>query len=164
MKGTDQVRGQLIARLKDAGICVVGAWERGKLPRPARPVAVVGIQETQTGDAALWQYLGVSHGEDGMEQERYGRRIRLTVFVDFYAMRTQADALEHCLNTLDAALLSVNPVSLRFTESKRGEIQYDQASDTLTCRCTLGCSAYFTAIREEDSSPFTEFTLKGVIQ
>ena len=58
MTGCEQVRGLLTQKLETSGIPVVTAWTRGKLPQLTSAAAVLGVKETQSDDAALWNYLG----------------------------------------------------------------------------------------------------------
>lgn len=91
MTGTEQVKAYLTAQLKQAGIQTVQAWERCRIPQLSTPAAVVGVEETRSSSAALWAYLGLTQEENAAaEKERYGRRLELSLCVDFYAPRAQA--------------------------------------------------------------------------
>ena len=165
MTGCEQVRGLLTQKLETSGIPVVTAWTRGKLPQLTSAAAVLGVKETQSDDAALWNYLGEQWDEtQGCCVERYGRKLRLTLYVDFYAPKGAAEEIESGWEKLEEVLLTPLAEGLRMETVQRGETAADSASGYLKCRCTAQCTAYFTAVRTEESAVLTDFTLKGVLQ
>lgn len=165
MKGCKQVRSLLAQKLTAAGLPVVTAWVRTKIPQLTTAAAVLGVQETQSGDAALWQYLGEQwDAAQGCPVERYGKKLQLTLYVDLYAPRGAAEAIEQAWETLETALLEPLAEGLRIETVQRGETAADNASGYLKCRCTARCTACFTAVRAEEGAALTDFTLKGVLQ
>ena len=126
---------------------------------------MLGVQETQSGDAALWQYLGEQwDAAQGCPVERYGKKLQLTLYVDLYAPRGAAETIEQAWETLETALLEPLAEGLRIETVQRGETAADNASGYLKCRCTARCTACFTAVRAEEGAALTDFTLKGVLQ
>ena len=84
--GLETVQTLLEQVLEKHGIPTVGAWDRARLPALSGAAAVLGVQETQSGPAALWNYLGQQwDAERGEIVERYGRVLELKLYVDFYA-------------------------------------------------------------------------------
>ncbi len=165
MTACEQVRELLAQKLETSGVPVVTAWTRGKLPQLTVAAAVLGVQETQSDDAALWNYLGEQWDEaQGGCVERYGRRLRLTLYVDFYAPKGAAAEIESGCEKLEEVFLTPLAEGLRMETVQRGETMADNASGYLKCRCTAQCTAYFTAVRKEESAVLTDFTLKGVLQ
>lgn len=165
MTGTEQVKAYLTAQLKQAGIQTVQAWERRRIPQLNAPAAVVGVEETRSSSAALWAYLGLTQEENAaVGKERYGRRLELSLCVDFYAPRAQAQKLEACCEVLETLCFSPLAAFLHISGVRRGEIRADRISGYLQCRCTAACTAYLTATRDEDSAELTDFILKGVLQ
>ena len=165
MTGCEQVRTLLAQRLEAAGIRVATAWTREKLPQLTTAAAVLGVQETRSGDAALWNYLGEQWDEtQSCCVERYGRKLRLTLYVDFYAPKGAAAEIESGWEKLEEALLAPLAEGLRMETVQRGETAADSASGYLKCRCTAQCTAYFTAVRTDEGAVLTDFTLKGVLQ
>lgn len=165
MKGGKQVRSLLAQKLTAAGLPVAAAWTRAKLPQLTTAAAVLGVQETRSGEAALWQYLGEQwDAARDCPVERYGKKVHLTLYVDLYAPRGAAEAIEQGWETLETVLLEPLAEGLRIETVRRGETAADGASGYLKCRCTAGCTACFTAVRAEEGAVLTEFRLKGVLQ
>ena len=164
MTGAEQVRAALAQKLEEAGITTVAAWERMKIPQLTGTAAVLGVQETESDSAALWNYLGEQwDDENGAPVERYGRKLRLALYIDFYAPKVAAGEIEKCCQTLEEILISDFTECIRTDSVQRGEISYDSISGYLKCRCTVSCAAYFTATRVEEGALLTDFTLKGVL-
>ena len=149
MKGCKQVRSLLAQKLTAAGLPVVTAWVRTKIPQLTTAAAVLGVQ----WDAA-----------QGCPVERYGKKLQLTLYVDLYAPRGAAETIEQAWETLETALLEPLAEGLRIETVHRGETAADNASGYLKCRCTARCTACFTAVRAEEGAALTDFTLKGVLQ
>ena len=165
MTGCEQVRTILKQRLEKVGIPVADAWTRKKLPQLSAAAAVLGVKETQSDDAALWNYLGEQWDEDrGCSVERYGRKLRLTLYADLYAPGGAAAKIEDAWEKLEEILFSPVAEGLRAGTVQRGEITADPVSGYLKCRCTAECTAWFTAVRAEEGAMLTDFTLKGVLQ
>ena len=165
MNGFAQIRDPLAARLEEQGIPALAEWTRGKIPALSGVAAVTGIRESESGPAAFWNYLGTRWDEEkGCAVERYGRTVELTLFVDLYAPKGQAAALEEALRTLEELILEQGGSGVSFHALRRGAIEHDGASGYLKSRCTVGCRACFTATRTEEGAPLTDFILKGVLQ
>ncbi len=163
--GTETVRARLVQALEARGIPTARAWDRTALPALSGAAAVVGVQETQSGAAALWNYLGQQwDAELGEIVERYGRALELKLYVDFYAPRGSAAEIEKGFEALEEVLLAPLAEGLRADAVQRGEIGADGKSGYLKGRCTVACRAYFTAVRAEEGAALTDFHLKGVVQ
>ena len=162
--GLTLVRRYLAQRLKEAGIPTVQAWERARLPALEGCAAVLGVEESESAGAALWDYLGLALDETGGQTvERYGRRLTLQLSIDLYAPRDRAPACEEALERLEELLMEPLCAGLRVEKLRRGEMQFDSASGYLKCRATAQCTAYFTASRAEEGATLTDFELKGVV-
>ena len=93
--------------LEKHGIPTVGAWDRARLPALSGAAAVLGVQETQSGPAALWNYLGQQwDAERGEIVERYGRVLELKLYVDFYAPHGSAAEIEKGFEMLEKELFA----------------------------------------------------------
>ena len=164
MNTTEQVIRALVQGLKTAGLPAVAAWQRDKLPALQEAAAVVGIERTESEPTAFSEYLGTAY--DAAKDcfvERFGRRLNLTLYVDLYAPRESAAALEAGWNRLEEMLLS--PLAgLRMRSVRRGSIEYDRRSAYLKCRCMLSCTAFFTAERSEEGALLQDFILKGMVE
>lgn len=164
MTAMQQVLAALSAALEEQGVKTVTAWTRAKIPQLSGAAAVLGVQETESGAAALWNYLGEKwDAARGCMAERYGKRLRLTLCADIYAPKGQMEAIEDCCGALEE-VLSSPLLGLHAERVHRGEVGYDSAGGYLKCRCTVSCTAYFTATRTDESAEVTNFTLKGVLQ
>ena len=162
--GLTLVRRYLAKRLEDAGIPTVQAWEKVTLPALTACAAVLGVEESESAPAALWDYLGLAlEEESGQTVERYGRRLALRISIDLYAPRNQAPACEEALERLEELLLEQLCAGLRVEKLQRGEMRFDSASGYLKCRCSAHCTAYFTASRADEAATLTDFELKGVV-
>lgn len=165
MNGFAQIKTLLADKLRGAGVTTVEAWSRKLLPRLSGAAAVLGFAETESGDAALWNYLGEAWDETlGCPVERYGRRVKVTLFADLYAPMDGAALLDAACGALETLALTPLVKGLRLEAVRRGEVYADSVSGYLKCRCTAVCTAYFTASRTEEGAELTDFTLKGVLQ
>ena len=165
MKGYEQVQTVLCEKLRETGIPTVPAWTRQNLPRVTEAAAVVGILETESGPAGFGDYLGTAWDETlGGTVERYGKRVRMTLFVDLYAPKGQPEELERAAAALEEALARPMREQLRAIQVRRGEMESDRPGDSLRCRCTVACTAYFTAAYSEEGALLTDFILKGVLE
>mgnify|MGYP004515645993 FL=1 len=165
MTGCEQVRTLLAQKLEEADIPAATAWVRGKMPWLKGAAAVLGVQETRSGAAALWNYLGEQWDTArACPVERYGCRVQLTVFVDLYAPKGAAEEIENACEVLEGLLLTPLAEGLRVESVQRGEIGWDAPGGYLKCRCSAACTALFTAVRTEESAELTDFTLKGMVQ
>ena len=165
MNGIEQVKNALAKKLAEGGITAVDAWSRRGLPQLEKAVAVLGIQETESDTASMWNYLGDVWDETlGHPVERYGRRLQLKLFVDFYAPKGCAKDIEAGCERLEELFLTPLVEGIQGNSVQRGELSYDRTSGYLKCRCTVMCLAYFTATRAEENALLTDFTLKGVLQ
>ncbi|MBS5651205.1 MAG: hypothetical protein KHW65_07435 [Clostridiales bacterium] len=163
--GLETVQTLLEQVLEKHGISTVGAWDRARLPALSGAAAVLGVQETQSGPAALWNYLGQQwDAERGEIVERYGRVLELKLYVDFYAPHGSAAEIEKGFEMLEKELFAPLAEGLRADAVQRGEIGADGKSGYLKGRCTVACRAYFTAVRAEEGAALTDFHLKGVVQ
>ena len=165
MNGAEQVRQVLTEKLKAAGLAAVPAWDRSHMPALQDAVASVGVCETETNAAALWNYLG-EHWSDryGTFVETYGRRLHMELSVDLYAPKGKRMELERCCDAVETLCLAPLCEGIRCETVRRGEIGFDRASGYLHCRCTLSALANFTATRVDESALLTDFTLKGVLK
>lgn len=165
MNGFAQIRTLLEEWMRQRGVPTLAEWTRKSVPELTEPAAVVGISESQSGSAAFWNYLGTQWDEErGCAVERYGKTVHLTLYVDFYAPAGKAAALEQAVQILEELFLEQRGSGLCFSSVRREAIQSDGASGYLKSRCTVECTACFTAARSEDGAALTDFILKGVLQ
>lgn len=164
MTAAEQVLAAVETALQAKQIQTVFAWHCKKLPHLEGAAVVLGVQETESDAAALWNYLGEVWDETlACVKERYGKRFHMILFADIYAPRGKAEEVETCCAALEEILIS--PVLGLHAESvRRSAVDYDSASGYLKCRCSVSCTAYFTALRTEESATLTDFQLKGVLQ
>ena len=65
--------------------------------------------------------------------------------------------------TLHRVMLGSLPSGLRPTELKWEETGWDEDTSMFLRRGSLSCSAFFTALAEEDGALISDFILKGVV-
>lgn len=164
MSGIELVRKALAERITDAGIPVVQAWERARLPALSGVAAVIGVEETTSSDAGQWNYLGMSYdATQDQTMERYGRKLQLQLYIDLYAPKDQAEACGQSIEKLEELLLDPLYAGVRAQTVHCDALGVDSASGYLKCRCSAACTAYFTASRIDESAMLTDFELKGVV-
>ena len=70
---------------------------------------------------------------------------------------------DSALETLHQVMLGSLPSGLRPTELKWEETGWDEDTAMFLRRGSLSCSAFFTALAEEDGALISDFILKGVV-
>lgn len=166
MTAAGQVRGELVSRLRNAGLDAAEAYEEEHFRERSEPVIAVGAKQTELTDAGLMHYLGEQYDvESGRVVEVYGRKLKMTVMLDAYAPRRKgARGCERAAETVSEALLSgkIDGVTLETIEWEKTE--WDSDYGMFVRRGTARCTAYFVATADEESAVLTEFILKGVMQ
>ena len=161
----EELTADMTARLQEAGITALPAWEREKLPEIREVTAVLGVRQSQSSGAAFWNYLGQAWDETaGGPVERYGTQMELTLYADLYAPRGQAEQIDAAFEKMETLVFASAGGGLRLHTLRRGETEADRVSGYLKCRCTMEGTAFITAARREEGALLTDFTLKGVVQ
>ncbi|MEG1577422.1 MAG: hypothetical protein RR336_01505 [Oscillospiraceae bacterium] len=163
MTGLDKVREQVVLFLRGAGISAVAAWENASQNVGETPVVAVAVQSCESGSAGFLDYLGEGQNPlTGRWEERYGRRMRLTLSLDIYCKKNLGGgALQQGFDALAQALQTAPIPGLSVTGFSRGETKFEAQWGLLHCPAELKCEAYFYAVADEGGQ-FADFEIKGV--
>lgn len=160
MNGLEQVKQAVAGALNQAGLAVRTAFDPGWAARCDRPVAAVGLRTGESRGGAMGRYLGQTPDR----REVYGLRLELTLSMDLYSpAELGAPGCDSALETLHRVMLGSLPSGLRPTELKWEETGWDEDTSMFLRRGSLSCSAFFTALAEEDGALISDFILKGVV-
>lgn len=166
MTAAGQVRGEIVSRLRAAGLEAAEAYEEERFRERSEPVIAVGAKQTELTEAGLFHYLGEQYdAESGRTVEVYGRKLKMTVTLDAYAPRRKgARGCERAAETASEALVEteLDGVTLEALTWERTE--WDKEYGMFVRRGTARCTACFVATADEESAVLTDFILKGVMQ
>lgn len=164
MTTAGQVSEAIAARLREAGLDAVRAYERERFSEGKDAFITVGARETAVERAGLTDYLGERWDEAlGCAVEVYGLRLRLTAALDIYVPRQRGAAgCEETAETVNEVLLEGLPEGLRLESLSWEETGWEKEYGMFVRRGIARCTAYFTAEADERSAMLTDFILKGV--
>lgn len=162
MKGLEQLREEVAAFLRSAGLDAVTAWNGADRVRRKAPVAVVSLRGVRGGPAGLGDYLGEwLDPASGRWEERYGRRAKLTLGLDLYAPESSGEAgCAAAFAHLSEALAVGRPAGLELEELSCGETAFDKTAGLFHCPVQMTCQVFLYARRTEDGV-FTDFEVRG---
>ena len=165
MSGLEQVKRAIAGALEKAGIAARLAFEPGWAKGYSGPVVAVGLRRGESRGGALSSYLGQQEDPETRDcREVYGMRMELTLSLDIYSPPgLGAAGCDSALETLHQVMLGSLPSGLRPTELKWEETGWDEDTSMFLRRGSLSCSAFFTALAEEDGALISDFILKGVV-
>ena len=162
MKGLEQLREDVAAYLRKAGLDAVTAWEHTDRVRRNAPVVAVSLREVQGGPAGLADYLGEwPDPATGKWEERYGKRAKLVLGLDLYAPESSGEAgCAAAFARLSEALLAGKPAGLAVEELKCGKAEFVREQGLLRCPAQMTCRVFLYARLAEDGV-FTDFEVRG---
>lgn len=148
--------------LNGHGVRAITAWPCESRRRLEGPVAAVSLRGCEAGPGGFRDYLGERYDpEAGVWRELYGRKVRVTFGLDFYAPRESGAAgCQAAFDALADALNGDGPAGLKLGELSRGEVVFDQGAGLFRCPAEAVCDAYLYAVAEEGGA-FLEFEVKG---
>ena len=159
----EQAKRALCAALERAGLQAETAFASERAAARESAVAVVGLRRGESRGGGLSSYLG-RRQEGSRWREVYGLRMELTLSLDIYSPPgLGAAGCDSALETLHQVMLGSLPSGLRPTELKWEETGWDEDTSMFLRRGSLSCSAFFTALAEEDGALISDFILKGVV-
>lgn len=162
MKGLEQLREEVAAFLRSAGIDAVTAWEDTDRVRRKSAVVAVSLRGVQGGPSGLADYLGEwLDPVSGKWEERYGKRAKLTLGLDVYAPESGGEAgCAAAFARLSDALTQGRPAGLVVEEISCGETVFDKTAGLFRCPAQMTCQVFLYAKLTEDGV-FTEFEVRG---
>lgn len=164
MTAAGQVRGEIVSRLRAAGIEAAAAYEEERFRERNGSIVSVGAKQTELTGAGLMHYLGERYdAESGHTLEVYGRRMKMTVALDVYASRRKgARCCEETAEAVAETLLSGAIEGVSLEEMRWEKTEWDREYGMFVRRGTAECTAYFVATADEENAVLTDFILKGV--
>ena len=154
MSGLEQVKAAIAKALEQAGTAARAAYAPGWARSYEEPVVAVGLRMGESRGGAMGGYLGEQVDPETLAcREIYGMRLELTLSL----------GCDSALETLHQVMLGSLPSGLRPTELKWEETGWDEDTAMFLRRGSLSCSAFFTALAEEDGALISDFILKGVV-
>ena len=161
MKGLEQLREEVAAFLRTAGLDAVAAWGGEERVRRKGPVVAVSLRGVQGGPAGLADYLGERLDPDsGKWEELYGKRAKLTLGLDIYAPESAGEAgCAAAFAKLSEALAVGKPAGLDVEELSCGEAAFDKAAGLFRCPAQMACRVFLYAKLTEDGV-FTDFEVR----
>ncbi len=165
MSGLEQVKAAIAKALEQAGTAARAAYAPGWARSYEEPVVAVGLRMGESRGGAMGGYLGEQVDPETLAcREIYGMRLELTLSLDIYSPPgLGAAGCDSALETLHRVMLGSLPSGLRPTELKWEETGWDEDTSMFLRRGSLSCSAFFTALAEEDGALISDFILKGVV-
>lgn len=162
MKGLEQLREEVAAYLREAGMDAVTAWSPEDRTRRKKPAAVVSLREIQGGPAGLADYLGEwPDPKTGKWEERYGKRAKLILGLDLYAPERAGEAgCAAAFARLSEALTGGKPAGLAVQELSCGETAFVREQGLFRCPVQMTCQVFLYAKLTEDGM-FTDFEVRG---
>lgn len=162
MKGLEQVREEVAAFLRSAGVDAVTAWNDEDRVRRKAPVVAVSLRGVRGGPAGLADYLGEwLDPETGTWEELYGKRAQLTLGLDIYAPESSGEAgCAAAFAKLSEALAGGRPAELKLEELSCGETGFDRAAGLFRCPAQMTCRVFLYARKTGDGA-FTDFEVRG---
>lgn len=135
----------------------------GKKYRFTTPVVSVGLAGSSGMSAGFLGYIGTEYDADtDTYSEIYGKRLELKLSLD---IRTPAGDLggDECIAVFSQIvnLLEDLGSGIKVREYSCGDVSYDKNLDMYCCRAEVSCTAFLYAKKSDDSTEFTDFTLKG---
>ena len=160
--GMAQVRERMAEYLNSRGVKARTAWPESREPLGAEPVAVVSLRGCQAESAGLLDYLGERfNGDTGLWEERYGKKLRLTLGLDLYAPEQGDGAdLQRTFDRLACALTLGGPEGLSVREFSCGETVYDTGARMRKRPVQAVCDGFLCATALPGGT-FSDFELRG---
>ena len=160
--GLEGVRRAMAEYLEGQGVRAVTAWTAADRQELAQPVAVVSLRGCQAGPAGFQDYLGQRYNrETGQWEERYGKKVVLTLGLDLYGpVKGGGQALHDAFDKLAGALLQGGPEGLAVREFSCGETGYDTGGRLLKRSVQAVCETCVYRV-SCDSGEFLDFELRG---
>lgn len=166
MTAAAQVREAMLAQLRAAGIDAVEAYGEEKFREPEGAIAALGVRQAEINRVGMLDYLGERYDSTlGTVVEVYGKELKLTFSLDIYApRRLGAEGCEEAAEKASQALFSTLPSGIRIETLRFEQTQWDKQYG-MFLRCgSVGCSAYFTAEADEETTVLQDFILKGLVR
>ena len=161
MTGLDQVRQEMTAFLRQAGIHAVGAWAADRRLRHSGPVVAVALKRVTGGQVGFRDYLGERYNpEKDVWEELYGRQLGLVFGLDIYAPGEGGDCQE-VFDRLAEAFSAGGPSGLKLGTLTCGEAAYDSTAGMYRCPVELECAAWMYAVADDGGQWLTDFVVKG---
>lgn len=166
MTAAGQVRGEIVSRLRAAGLDAAEAYEDERFRERSEPVVAVSARQTELAGSGLMNYLGEQYDtESGRTVEVYGRKLRMTVALEVYAPRGKgARGCEQAAEKASETLLEGLADGLMAETLSWERTEWDEEYGMFVRRGTARCTAYFVATADEESAVLTDFILKGVMR
>lgn len=156
------LRQAVVAQLSQGGLDAVAAMEPEGRRRWAGPVAAVGLDSVTCAPGGFQDYLGSWENEDtGLVEERYARRLELTLRLDLYTPRDGGEgACQQALALAGEILLAGGAGGLDVLElsAQATEFLSQDGRYRLPVRCR--CAGWLVA-RRDSAGVFTDFEVKG---
>ena len=125
-------------------------------------MAAVALRAIQAEASGFQCYLGERFNrESGQWEELYGKKARLTLGLDLYALPQAGEgALQSALDDLALACTTGGPGGLSFLEFSSGETVYDGAERLLRKPAQAVYAVYLYAAAEPGGA-FLDFEIRG---
>ena len=160
--GLDRIREQMAEYLNGCGVAATAAWPAEARLRREGAVAAVTLRALQAEASGFQCYLGERFNrESGQWEELYGKKARLTLGLDLYALPQAGEgALQSALDDLALACTTGGPGGLSFLEFSSGETVYDGAERLLRKPAQAVYAVYLYAAAEPGGA-FLDFEIRG---
>lgn len=149
-------------QLRQAGVNAVTAMESQRACRWREAVAAVSLSRVVCAPGGFKDYLGVSRGADGMEQELYGREMELTLSLDIFAPRDGGEsACQAAAEAIAENLMCYGAAGLNALELQAGQVEFLEKDGLYRQKTTCRCRAWLVARMDDGGGAFVDFEVKG---
>lgn len=129
------------------------------------PVAAFGIKNGTGVSSGFAEYMGLRYdGEKDVYFELYGKRMELTLGISIYSPKNAKFGSGKCFEIFEemTAAITKLPSGIRVKEMTCGETKYSTEEEMFKLETTISCTAFLYAEREDSSTEFLDFRVKGV--
>lgn len=167
MAELDQVLQAVCTSLENSDISVaIQRYPLEMRKRYTTPVITVGLKSGVGTTPGFAEYIGQRYVQESDQYiEVYGKRLELTLCLNIYAPKSEANGAGKCMELFGKVLTTLNtlPSGLRIRSVTCGETEFDHSANLFCCPCEVKLTAFLYAETTEDIGEFLDFILKGVL-
>lgn len=151
----------LLEESTDMAVC---AFPYGKMKYYHYPVVAVSIEEAETANAGVGDYLGIFNDVETGAREIYGRYVEVTLGLHIYSPDTEEYGAQVCQRVFGqiVSAFSDSTLPMKIKCLQCGDTEYDSITRMYHCKASAKCRCFMTAEICEDGE-FTDYILKGVM-
>jgi len=130
------------------------------------PVTTIGLQSGGGVSCGFAEYMGMKYdSEKDAYLEIFGKRMDLILRINIYSPKNREYGSESCFEIFENIVMAEQflPSGIKVKEITCGETEFDEKMNMFKLEVSLSCTAFLYAEREDSSTEFLDFIVKGVL-